>query len=177
MAAEKPDSQGGCQLSRKQLASRIDQHEAMLQKAFLHISKLEKEVDSIKKERDFYKDTVIRMLSVKPDNNGTPAEEEHQQIRLPEQLDTEKAHVLWEKLKAANLIDDHYQPLVSAAKAAMIANAMGIRLHINVRYRWKDFQLLWHRRYMSCDLVRAQKSDFYDSFFKVIESILGSENQ
>ena len=177
MEKEKAENQGGCQLRREQLASRIDQHEAMHQKAFLHISRLEKEVDSIKKERDFYKDTCIRMLSVKPDNNDTPAEEGHQQICLPEQLDTEKAHVLWEKLKAANLIDDYYQPLVSAAKAAMIANAMGIRLHINVRRRWKDFQLLWHRRYMSCDYVRAQKSDFYDSFFKVIESILGSEDQ
>ena len=175
MEKEKAENQGGCQLSRKQLASRIDQHEAMLQKAFLHISKLEKEVDSIKKERDFFKDTFIRLLSVKSLNNDTLAEEEHQQICLPEQLDTGKAHILWEKLKAANLIDDHYQPLVSAAKAAMIANAMGIRLQINVRHRWKDFQLLWHRRYMSSDMVRAQKSDFYDSFYKDIEKILGSE--
>ena len=54
MEKEKAENQVGCQLSREQLASRIDQHEAMLQKAFLHISKLEKEVDSIKKERDFY---------------------------------------------------------------------------------------------------------------------------
>ena len=55
----------------------------------------------------------------------------------------------------------------------MIANAMGKRLHINVRRRWKDFQLLWHRRYMSSDMVRAQKSDFYDSFYKDLEKILG----
>lgn len=177
MEKEKADNQEGCQLSREQLASRLDLHEAMLHKAFLHIHQLEKVVDSIKKKRDFFKDTVIRMLSVKSVNNDTLAEEECQQICLPELLDTEKAHVLWEKLKAANLIDDYYQPLVSAAKAAMIATAMGRRLNINIRYRWKYFQLLWHRRYMSSDMVRAQKSDFYDSFFKFIERILDSENQ
>lgn len=175
MAAEKPDNQGGCQLSREQLASRLDQHEAMLQKAFLHIDILKKEVDSIKKERDFYKNTLIRLLSGKSVNDDSPAERECQQICLPEQLNTEEAHVLWRKLQAAGLIDDHYQPLVSAAKAAMIANAMGKRLHINVRRRWKDFQLLWHRQFMSSDMVRAQKSEFYDSFYKDIEKILGSE--
>ena len=162
-------------MSREQLASRIDQHEAMLQKAFLHIDKLKEEVDSIKKERDFYKNTLIRLLSGKSVNDDSPAERECQQICLPEQLNTEEAHVLWRKLQAAGLIDDHYQPLVSAAKAAMIANAMGKRLHINVRHRWKDFQLLWHRQFMSSDMVRAQKSEFYDSFYKDIEKILGSE--
>ena len=30
MEKEKPDNRGGCQLGREQLASRIDQHEAML---------------------------------------------------------------------------------------------------------------------------------------------------
>ena len=89
MEKEKPDNRVGCQLSREQLASRIDQHEAMLQKAFLHIDILKKEVDSIKNERDFFKNTLIRLLSGKSVKDYYSAERERQQICLPEQLDTE----------------------------------------------------------------------------------------
>ena len=50
MEAEKPDIQVGCQLSNEQLASRITLLEAVVQKVFLHIDKLRKEVDAIKRE-------------------------------------------------------------------------------------------------------------------------------
>lgn len=177
MEADKPDNQEGCQLSYDQLASCLKQHEVMIQKAFLHIDKLQKEVDAIKRERDYFKNVAIRLLSGKPVNNNSPTEVEWQQNCLPKQLNTEKAHFLWRKLKAANLIDDHFQPLVSTAKAAMIADAMGRYLHINTRCRWKAFQLLWQHQYMSNDLIRAQRSDFYYTFYKEIESILGTEDQ
>ena len=174
MEAEKPDIQVGCQLSNEQLASRITLLETVAQKVLLHIDKLRKEVDAIKRERDFYKDTFVRIFSGLPIKNDSPTEEDLQEISLPETLNTKEAHILWGKLKAAKLIDDHYQPLVSTAKAAMIANAMGIRLYINVRNRWKDFQLIWGRLYMSSDFIRAQKSDFFESFSKDIEKVLDS---
>ena len=177
MEAEKPNNQVGCQLSNKQLASRITLLETVVQKALHHIDKLRKEVDSIKRERELYKNTIVHLLSGKPNKNNYPTVKKRQQNCLPEKLNTKEAHVLWGKLQAANLIDDHYQPLVSTARAAMIANAMGRRLNINVRNRWKDFKLIWGYRYMSNDMLRAQKSDFYDSFFKEIERVLDSGNQ
>ena len=174
MEAEKPDIQVGCQLSNEQLASRITLLEAVVQKVFLHIDKLRKEVDAIKRERDFYKDTFVRLFSGSPIKNDSPTEENLQQISLPEKLNTKEAHILWGKLKAAKLIDDHYQPLVSNARAAMIANAMGRRMNIKVRNRWKDFKLIWGRQYMSSDFIRAQKTDFFESFSKDIEKVLDS---
>ena len=174
MEAEKPDNQVGCQLSNEQLASRMTLLETVVQKAVVHIDELRKEVDSIKRERDLFKDAFIRLLSGSPTKNDSEAEEACQEICLPEKLNTEEAHILWGKLKAAKLIDGHYQPLVSNARAAMIANAMGRRLNINVRNRWKDFKLIWGRQYMSSDFIRAQKTDFFESFSKDIEKILDS---
>ena len=177
MEAEKPDNQVGCQLSNEQLASRITSLETVVQKALLHIDKLRKDIDSIQKERDFYKDTFVRLFSGSPIKNDSPTEENLLLISLPEKLNTKEAHILWGKLKAAKLIDDHYQPLVSNARAAMIANAMGRRLNINVRNRWKDFKLIWGGQYMSSDFIRAQKSEFFDSFSKDIETLLDSEDE
>ena len=55
MAAEKPDNQGGCQLSREQLASRLERLEGLFTKMSdmyeKRISALEKEVSSVKKRK------------------------------------------------------------------------------------------------------------------------------
>ena len=170
MAAEKPDNQGGCQLSREQLASRLDQHEAMLQKAFLHIDILKKEVDSIKNERDFFKNTLIRLLSGKSVNDDSPAERECQQICLPEQLNTEKAMLLWNKLITAGLIDKNYQPQISNTQAAIVAHIMARDL--GIRNKWKLFGELWNLKHLSGYLYRALNQQQSGEFMNEIEKLL-----
>ncbi|MCR5817914.1 MAG: hypothetical protein K6F89_02285 [Prevotella sp.] len=88
-----------------------------------------------------------------------------------DELTTDKAMRLWKKLQAAGLIDDHYQPLVSRSKAAMMADAMATHLGIRER-RWKVFEDLWKRRGMCSDYVRAfnqhQAYQFQDTLKKLI---------
>ena len=142
MEDETPQNWQGCESVLAQLTSRMDSFESMLQKAFHHIKRLDNEVKSLRQERDFFKEAAIRLLSGGMAKDDSPNAGRLQTV-LPENLNTEKAHILWKRLKTEKLIDDQYQPLVSAAKAAVIADVMGKILDIDIRCRWKDFQLLW----------------------------------
>lgn len=84
---------------------------------------------------------------------------------LPDALRTDEAMLLWQKAQWAGYVDDHYQPKVSRTKAAMIANAMAVRL--GIRNKWKLFETLWHRQNMYQDYYEAlnqqQSLEFQDS--------------
>ena len=88
---------------------------------------------------------------------------------LPEVLATEKAMALWEKARAAGYVDDNYQPLISRTQAALLADAMAERL--GIKEKWKVFEGLWNRKYMSSDynlaLNQQQSLDFQDEIKKL----------
>jgi len=83
---------------------------------------------------------------------------------LPAALCTEQAMVLWHKAQAAGWIDDNYQPLLSRTQAALLADAMAVRL--GIKEKWKVFEGLWNRKYMRSDynlaLTRKGSLDFQD---------------
>jgi hypothetical protein len=90
--------------------------------------------------------------------------------QLPAPLATDEAMTLWKKAQEAGYVDDNYQPLISRTKAAMMANAMAVRL--GLRTKWKLFETLWHRQNMYqdyYDAVNQQQSldlqDRLDSLF------------
>ena len=83
---------------------------------------------------------------------------------LPPSLCTEQAMALWRKAQAAGWIDDNYQPLLSRTQAALLADAMAVRL--GIKEKWKVFEGLWNRKYMRSDynlaLTRKGSLDFQD---------------
>ena len=87
---------------------------------------------------------------------------------LPAELSTNKAMVLWKKAQDAGFVDEHYQPLISRTQAALLADAIANRL--NIKQRWKVFEILWNRKSIRSDYYRAlyqkQYSDFIDEINK-----------
>ena len=83
---------------------------------------------------------------------------------LPAALCTEQAMVLWHKAQAAGWIDDNYQPLLSRTQAALLADAMAVRL--GIKEKWKVFEGLWNRKYMRSDynlaLTQQKTYEFQD---------------
>ena len=76
---------------------------------------------------------------------------------LPDVLVTDEAMVLWKKTQAAGWIDANYQPLLSRTQAALLADAMAKKLEI--KDKWKTFELLWNRRNMYRDYYDAMNQD------------------
>ena len=72
---------------------------------------------------------------------------------LPASLCTEQAMALWRKAQAAGWIDDNYQPLLSRTQAALLADAMAVRL--GIKEKWKVFEGLWNRKNMYRDYYKA----------------------
>ena len=72
---------------------------------------------------------------------------------MPEVLSTQEAMVLWQKVQQAAYVDDNYQPTISRTQAALLADAMAIRL--GIREKWKVFEMLWNRKNMYRDYYEA----------------------
>ena len=72
---------------------------------------------------------------------------------LPDSLCTEQAMVLWRKAQRAGYVDEHYQPLLSRTQAALLADAMAVRL--GIKEKWKVFEGLWNRKNMYRDYYKA----------------------
>ena len=87
-----------------------------------------------------------------------------------DELATDEAIHLWQKLQEADYIDENYQPLVSRPKAALLADAMATCL--GIRQRWRIFEEVWQRRNMRNDFARAlsqqQSLDFQDDIRKLM---------
>ena len=83
---------------------------------------------------------------------------------LPDELASEQAMALWQKVQLAGYVDEHYQPLLSRTQAALLADAMAERL--GIKEKWKVFEALWNRKYMRSDynlaLTQQQSYDFQD---------------
>ena len=77
--------------------------------------------------------------------------------------------VLWEKVQKAGYVDVNYQPLISRTQSALLADTMAERL--GIREKWKVFEALWNRKYMSSDynlaLNQQQSLEFQDELKKV----------
>ena len=91
--------------------------------------------------------------------------------KLPDVLSTEKAMALWRKAQEAGFVDDDYQPLLTRTQAALLADAMAVRL--GIKEKWKVFEELWHRNYMRNDYnVAFSRKRSYD-FMDELKAVLG----
>ena len=74
-------------------------------------------------------------------------------LRMARGVDSAEAS----KSLAAGWIDANYQPLLSRTQAALLADAMAKKLEI--KDKWKTFELLWNRRNMYRDYYDAMNQD------------------
>lgn len=73
---------------------------------------------------------------------------------LPDELSTDAAMILWQKVQEAGFVDENYQPLISRSQAAMLADAISVKLNI-INNKWKLFEALWNRKNMYNDYYHA----------------------
>ena len=90
---------------------------------------------------------------------------------LPDELETDKAMVLWRKAQQAGYVDKNYQPLISRTQAALLADAMAKRL--GIKEKWKVFEALWRRRNMYRDYYDAMNQDQTYMFLDKLKELFG----
>lgn len=90
---------------------------------------------------------------------------------LPEVLATNEAMALWEKVQKAGYVDANYQPLISRTQSALLAFEIAKRL--DIKDKWKTFEVLWNRRNMYRDyhdaLEQHQSLLFRDTLKKLFQ--------
>jgi monoamine oxidase len=84
-----------------------------------------------------------------------PVPQKHSE--LPEALASPQAMLLWQKAQQAGYVDEYYQPLLSRTQAALLAHYMAKKLEI--KDKWKTFEVLWNRRNMYRDYYDAMNQD------------------
>lgn len=89
---------------------------------------------------------------------------------LPAELATETALLLLNRAQQAGWLDDRYFPLVSKAKAALIAHAIGCQL--GIPSYWKLFEQYWNNTYLQQyyqkGVNQANSGDFMLELSKVL---------
>ena len=93
----------------------------------------------------------------RPLTKGKGADGAEASKSLPEVLATDGAMALWRKAQQAGYVDEHYQPLLSRTQAALLAHYMAKKLEI--KDKWKTFEVLWNRRNMYRDYYDAMNQD------------------
>ena len=93
------------------------------------------------------------------------------QSELPEALATPQAMLLWQKAQQAGYVDEHYQPLLSRTQAALLAHYMAKKLEI--KDKWKTFEVLWDRRNMYRDYYDAMNQDQTYMFLDKLKELFG----
>ena len=88
---------------------------------------------------------------------------------IPDVLATPEAMRLWRKAQKAGYVDEQFQPLISKPLSAVLAAEMARRL--DIRDRWKPFELLWNRKNMFKDYYEAQQQKRYSESVKMMKEL------
>ena len=88
----------------------------------------------------------------------------------PPQLDTPRAHELWERAIAEGWVDERRQPLLSRPMAALLADRMATVLDITAK--WKVFEQMWHRKNMRNDYNTALEQQQCDEYRKKFARVI-----
>ena len=95
---------------------------------------------------------------------------ERGEAELPEALATEEAKRLWDAAQNVGWVDECWQPKLSRALSAVLADRMATLL--DIKDKWKVFEELWNRKNMRSDynlaLRQQQSLDFQDSLKQVL---------
>ena len=105
-------------------------------------------------------------IDMKQAGNSQPQEV----VALPDELATDEAMRLWQKLQDAGYVDVNYQPTISRPMAALMADAMAT--HLGIQEKWKTFETLWKRRNMRSDYNRAFTQQQSLGFQEILKNLI-----
>lgn len=90
--------------------------------------------------------------------------------REPGVLFTEEAMEMWQVLQDADLIDEDFQPTVSANRATVIAAVMGEALNLNPL--WKPYEDLWQIKDLTNKYSQAKLAKYYSALYRQISGLI-----
>lgn len=92
--------------------------------------------------------------------------------KLPEELDTPEAHVLWERVKAAGYVDENLQPVAKLSQYKISILASEISKALDLDPRWKPFTDFWGIKDLTKKYETSVGFNYKDDFEKEIRRAL-----
>lgn len=117
---------------------------------------------------DIHDNQQVTVVSELP--KGEEAKKASQTSTIPSELDNDKARNILQRFVDAGMLDGQFQPLVSRAQAALIADAVSMRL--NIVKKWKVFESLWNRKNIRNDYNKAFSQTTVHKYLTKINSII-----
>jgi len=94
-------------------------------------------------------DGIVTIGKEKSAEKKTSAE-----VTIPDELNTEKAKMLWQIAIDNGWVDEQWQPLgLSLTESAILADELGAALKL--KPRWLHFETLWNRKNIRIDFQKA----------------------
>ena len=117
---------------------------------------------------DIHDNEQVTVVSELP--KGEEAKKASQTSTIPSELDNDRARNILQRFVDAGMLDGHFQPLVSRAQAALIADAVSMQL--NIVKKWKVFESLWKRKNIRNDYNKAFSQTTVHKYLTKINSII-----
>lgn len=117
---------------------------------------------------DIHDNEQVTVVSELP--KGEEAKKASQTSTIPSELDNDRARNILQRFVDAGMLDGHFQPLVSRAQAALIADAVSMQL--NIVKKWKVFESLWKRKNIRNDYNKAFSQATVHKYLTKINSIV-----
>ena len=117
---------------------------------------------------DIHDNEKVTVVSELP--KGEEAKKASQISTIPSELDNDRARNILQRFVDAGMLDGQFQPLVSRAQAALIADAVSMQL--NIVKKWKVFESLWKRKNIRNDYNKAFSQATVHKYLTNINSIV-----
>ena len=117
---------------------------------------------------DIHDNEQVTVVSELP--KGEEAKKASQTSTIPSELDNDRARNILQRFVDAGMLDGQFQPLVSRAQAALIADAVSMQL--NIVKKWKVFESLWKRKNIRNDYNKAFSQATVHKYLTKINSII-----
>jgi hypothetical protein len=117
---------------------------------------------------DIHDNQQVTVVSELP--KGEEAKKASQTSTIPSELDNDRARNILQRFVDAGMLDGQFQPLVSRAQAALIADAVSMQL--NIVKKWKVFESLWKRKNIRNDYNKAFSQATVHKYLTKINSIV-----
>lgn len=95
---------------------------------------------------NFYYSDVLKALNKQLGGQTCQGSTER---KLPEELDTPEAHVLWERVKAAGYVDENLQPVANLTQKEIAIVAFVISGALDLKPKWMALADFWGVTYLS----------------------------
>lgn len=97
--------------------------------------------------------------------------------KLPEELDTPEAHIVWERAKKAGYVDENLQPVTNLSdyKKSILASEIGVALAL--KPRWQPFTDFWGIKKLAKKYDASVNFSYKDSFEKEVHRALSGDDK